>query len=207
MPPLPRTLLGDWSPGIGDPTPMGFLTVFAYFAAAVACFRARRRAQGLGAAVARERRVARLWLALGVFLVALGINKQLDLQTALTEIGRYLAVSRGWYERRREVQAEFIGWVAGAALTLGLALAFAARGQLRRLAMACAGALFLLTFVLVRASSFHHVDVMIHTRLAGLEMNWILELSGIALVGIAALRDRPSEASRPKPRRLEGRLL
>jgi hypothetical protein len=199
----PRALLGDWSPGIGDPTPMGWLTVAAYFGASVGCLSARRRcarAQG-----ALERRAARLWLGLGVLLAALGINKQLDLQTALTELGRTLALSEGWYERRREVQVDFIGGVALTALALGLGLAFAARGQLHRFAAALAGAVFLLAFVLVRASSFHHVDLLIHTELLGLQMNWLLELSGIALIGLAAARDRSRIALQPEPRRPEGR--
>jgi hypothetical protein len=193
---------------------MGFLTVFAYFGAAIACFRARRRALDAAA--------ARLWLGLALFLVALGINKQLDLQTALTEVGRYLAISEGWYERRREVQAEFIEGVAAGAVALALAFAFVARRRLRRFGLALVGAIFLLAFVLVRASSFHHVDVLIHTRLLGLQVNWILELSGIALIGLAAHRDRPTHRApperssatahasaglHPKPRRPRGRLL
>jgi hypothetical protein len=218
-PNAPRALLGDWSPGIGDPTPIGWLTVVAYFVAALACFSARRRTVAAGAGLASnwsrrasatlrlERRAARLWLGLGVFLVALGINKQLDLQTALTELGRTLALARGWYARRREVQSEFIAGVSVGALAAGVALAFVARGQLRRFGMALTGAVFLLAFVLVRASSFHHVDALIHTRLLGLQVNWLLELSGIALIGLAAKGDRPGVAFHIEPRRPEGRLL
>src|SRR5882672_1117833 len=40
--------IGDWSPGIGDPTVMGWLTVAAYFAASWLCVRAFRRAHGGG---------------------------------------------------------------------------------------------------------------------------------------------------------------
>jgi hypothetical protein len=40
--------------------------------------------------------------------VGLGINKQLDLQTALTEFGRVLADNQGWYDKRQVVQVWFI---------------------------------------------------------------------------------------------------
>lgn len=195
-----RTLFGDWSPGIGDPTPMGWLTVVAYFAASAACFAASARARSASTRVLAERRVGALWLVLGVFLAALGVNKQLDLQSLLTEIGRYLAHTQGWYEERRAVQARFILVVFGLALVAGAALVWVSRGHLQRLATALAGAVFLLAFVLVRASSFHHVDTLIRTELVGVRMNWVLELSGIGLIGFAALRDRPCV-----PRRRERR--
>ena len=56
-------------------------------------------------------------------------------------------------------------------------------------ALLSAGLAFLLTFIVVRAVSFHHVDMFLGTRIAGLRMNWILELTGIGLVGAAALRE------------------
>jgi hypothetical protein len=53
-------------------------------------------------------------------LFALGINKQLDLQTALTELGRVLALSQGWYEQRQVVQFWFIAALAATCLLLAL---------------------------------------------------------------------------------------
>ena len=41
-------------------------------------------------------------------LIVLGINKQLDFQTLLTEIGRKIAHAQGWYEQRQEVQVIFV---------------------------------------------------------------------------------------------------
>ncbi len=36
--------VGNWSPGIGDPTFVGWFTVVAYFDAALACWKARASA-------------------------------------------------------------------------------------------------------------------------------------------------------------------
>ena len=52
------------------------------------------------------------------------------------------------------------------------------------------GMLFLLTFIAVRAISFHHVDRFIGTAVLGIRMNWVFELTGIFLVGLAAARAR-----------------
>ncbi len=183
---------GGWSPGIGDPTPMGWLTVVAYFAAAHACHRAHRRSRAASSRGATsESRVARLWVGLAALLFALGVNKQLDLQSLLTAIGRELAYADGWYEERRKVQRIFVLGVAATVAGAGIGLFALARGQLTRLSPALGGALFLLAFVLVRASSFHHVDALIATDLCGLRLNWIFELGGIAFIGLSARRDRP----------------
>ena len=45
---------------------------------------------------------------------------------------------------------------------------------------------FLLTFIVVRAVSFHHVDVILGTRPFDVKVKWALESTGILLVGVAA---------------------
>lgn len=195
----------QWSAGIGDPTFMGWLTVVAYFAAAWLCLRAfmvekagppRPYRQAIGALyrVVRKHwprppapaRRAGLWLLLALLLGVLGLNKQLDLQSLLTEIGRVTAIEEGWYEQRRSVQVGFIGAVlVSAALALG-ALAWLVRGHLHDFRLALGGMVLLVGFVVVRATSFHDMDAFIRTSVGGLELNWVLELGGITLVAVAA---------------------
>lgn len=199
------TVEGHWEPGIGDPTVGGWITVVAYGVAAWCCWQARK-AQGIRHATAP----ARFWLLVCAAMALLGVNKQLDLQTAFTELGREIARSEGWYGQRHEVQIGFIAWIS-------LAGAVAA-GWLGRLSwplsrgrgLALGGLAFLLVFVLVRASSFHHVDLWLTDTALGLRWNWILELSGIALVAHGAHRERrvfsraatrrPTAAPPPRPR-------
>jgi hypothetical protein len=40
------------------------------------------------------------WATISILFLGLGINKQLDLQSALTEAGRILAIEQGWYGPR-----------------------------------------------------------------------------------------------------------
>ncbi len=61
--------------------------------------------------------------------------------------------------------------------------------------------LFILGFVVIRAASFHHVDALLAARLGGVRWNWIFELSGISVVGLAAFRvalARPPRPPRPE---------
>lgn len=180
--------IGNWSPGIGDPTFMGWFTVLAYAATAWLCFLARRKltvtARHPGATVARS--ALKLWTILFYLLVALGVNKQLDLQSAFTEVGRIFALQGGWYERRRLVQMAFVALVAvlgagGSYLVYRLALRAGRYAQ-----MGVAGFVLLISFVVIRATSFHYVDQLINFRPLGIRINWVLELGGIAIIAVAA---------------------
>jgi Na+-driven multidrug efflux pump len=185
--------IGYWAPGIGDPTFVGWATVVLYFAAALACWRILRSRD---AALSRAERWAFRCLLLG--LVGLGINKQLDLQSALTEMGRILAVEQGWYEQRRRVQRVFIlgvGVGLGAVAVLLLNLMRHSQPSTR---VTLLGATGLLAFVLIRASSFHHVDLFIHATVWGLRGNWILEIGGLLIILAGTLwrwrRGRPARS-------------
>ena len=91
---------GRWEAGIGDPTVVGWITVVAYGVSAALSLRcARRTAIGLE---------HWFWVGAAVALVLLGFNKQLDLQTLVTQIGRDMAMREGWYAERRVAQAAFV---------------------------------------------------------------------------------------------------
>ena len=173
--------VSGWSPGIGDPTPYGWFTVAAYMFAAVLTILAWRRARQDSA----EDRVAFTWLTFGVLMVALGINKQLDLQSLFTVIARDLAKRQGWYEARRIYQRDFIFGMAIFFAATMLTFAWLLRHRLRQLWLAGLGIGFTCTFVVVRAASFHHVDVLLGIGRGA--VNRIFEIGGIALVAAGAL--------------------
>jgi len=170
-------LIGSWSPAIGDPSVMGWLTVLMYFYAAHRCFRLAR-----GRAVKLVDREATVWWLFTLALAALGINKQLDLQTALTEIGRILAHEQGWYEERRAVQAGFIGVVGLLGVVSGAGLILLTKRLPAATRAAMAGGVSLVAFIAVRAASFHHVDRLIGRRLFGMKFNWVIEIGSISII-------------------------
>jgi len=118
--------------------------------------------------------------------VGLGINKQLDLQTALTEFGRVLADNQGWYDKRQVVQLWFIIGVASACILMACILLVIARKSPAPTWLALIGTTTVLAFVLIRAASFHHIDRFIGGTILGLRWNWVLEMGGIITVIIAS---------------------
>lgn len=157
---------------------MGWATVVAYVLATILA---------LLTLIKGARRQRFFWFVLTALLFLLAINKQLDLQSALTAAGRCLANAQGWYDNRRVVQVIFISAIAMIALITALTLAWTMRRDLGRIWLALVGVIFLLAFVAIRAAGFHHFDWFIGYQVAGIRMNWILELGGITLIAANAL--------------------
>ena len=176
--------LARWSPRIGDPSAMGWLTVAAYAAAALLAVAAAVRVP----AAAPARRTERLfWMASAVALALLSVNKQLDLQSFLTAVGRCTAKAQGWYDDRRAMQRDVVLGLIGLCLAAGAVLLWRLRRTLRRTGPAAAGLVLIATFVLVRAVGFHHVDALIGLRVGGARVNWLLELGGLAVFTLGTL--------------------
>jgi hypothetical protein len=177
-----------WSALVHDPGPLAWIVVAAYAAGALLAFAAASRAR------ARERS---FWLATAVVLVLLGINKQLDLQTDLTQAGRFLARSEGWYRSRKIAQGVFILAIAVGAAACGALLWGWLRDAASSVKAAALGVVVLLAFIFVRAASFHHIDYWIAINIAGMRSGWWLELLGVAIIGGAAAKYRGERSNVP----------
>lgn len=171
-----------WSPGIGDPTLIGWLIVAAYITAAllcIACF-----------CSARHNRLIKqqtFWLMMAIVLFLLAVNKQLDLQTWLTEVARNIAREQDWYQQRRIFQV----WVVGVIAVVGVSLIILAGWLMRHSArhrLAFIGLILLLTFIMIRSASFHPVDDVLAFKFAKLKLRYILELGAIVCIATSAAR-------------------
>jgi hypothetical protein len=170
--------------GPHDASPWGWTIAASYLLAAALSMAAglvirRRREESL--------RLEAFWYACAIALVALAVNKQLDLQTDLRRIGVHHAWEHGWYGERRVVQTWFIrGAIAGGAL-LTVALLIAFRRGTRQHWLAIAGLVGLITFVAIRAASFHDLDILLaHDLGADLTLSRTLELGSIVVIAAAA---------------------
>ena len=185
---------GRWHPGIGDPTAVGWLTVVAYLAAAFFAYRAFRGFSSSARALRTsdpdeahaQRLLASLWLIVFAAMVLLGVNKQLDLQTLFTQVMRAIFFKLNLYEQRRTFQVAFIGAIALAALATVGVLTYTFWHVLNRALGAVIGLAVVVTFVVIRAASFHHVDL--YLRSGPLPLNIVLELGGVMVLAIAGYR-------------------
>jgi len=157
---------------------MGWVTVVSYIAASLLAALAFNRA------TTRQRI---FWVGMAILLLALAVNKQLDLQSALTAAARCTAKAQGWYAERQSIQVRFIYSVICISLLAALVLAWAMRRDLAHIWLALIGTAFLLAFIAIRAAGFHHFDHFIGSKLGSVHMNWIFELGGIAMIAANAL--------------------
>lgn len=176
---LQGCVAGRWSPQIGDPDVTGWLTVMAYVLTAILSIAVWRRLAG------RAGRV--FWAVLVVLLAFLAVNKQLDLQSALTAAGKCLATAQGWYAERRSVQAGFIATLL-AIVVLGLVAAMLMlRNSLGRDFLALLGLAIVLAFVMGRAVSIHRFDNLIGAQSLGVSNNFLFENAGLLLIALNAV--------------------
>jgi hypothetical protein len=147
---------------------------------------------GLGALLAfaasgkATRRERSFWLGTAIALLCLGINKQLDLQTDLTQVARAAARARGWYGFRREAQGLFLLLLVAASTAFATIFVFWLRKTTASVKVAAVGLLILATFIFARAALFHHLDYWVAIDIRELGNGWWLELAGIAVICAAA---------------------
>jgi hypothetical protein len=175
--------MGQWRPTIGDPCFMGWFTVGSYLACAILSLILAITNNNL------DRRPYLFWGMISLLMMLLGINKELDLQSLFTEVGRQIARAQGWMDQRRIVQFWFIMAFGTTAITTFLFFVRIKQDLFKRFTLAFTGLFFLLCFIVIRAAGFHHFDEMLGFRLFGAKMNWLLELTGIYLIVLAAFKE------------------
>jgi hypothetical protein len=175
-----------WRPAIGDPEPIGWIITFSYFIAGGFCVSAGRHQRAFSI---RRGCIGYpwFWFGLAVFMFALGVNKQLDLQTLLIQIGRNVAMRGGWYSDRNSIRSVVVFICAAIASPILFAWMFVVCNRGRSYLVACLGVLILLAFVGIRALSFNpRIQRLMHLPLIGHHLNTVMELAGATLVCLGA---------------------
>lgn len=169
-----------WYPTIGDPSFMGWFTVFAYFCTFIISLKVCSISKYI---FARSRqRQKQLWYVIAAIMLFLCVNKQLDLQSFFTGVARYIFKQNDLYEDRREYQELFIIGIALMGSVIAVCVVAGLYKVIKKHWLALIGMFLLMLFVVMRAASFHHMDLFINYTVVGIKMNWLLELSGITLV-------------------------
>ena len=169
-----------WSPGIGDPTVIGWLIFAAYITAAILCGKCTHSARKN-----HQKKQFAFWLIITIILALLAANKQLDIQTWLTHVARKTARKEGWYAHRQTFQM----WVVSSMAAIGTILIAIAGWIMRKDSsslMTIIGLILLLTFIVIRAASHHSIDHFLAVKFSGQKRRYLLELAAIMCIAISA---------------------
>jgi uncharacterized MnhB-related membrane protein len=170
--------VGSWRFGADDPTVLGWVTTVTYFLAAFLCLRAAFIApKNFGAfGLATQP-----WWLFACILIALGVNKELDLQTLLIDVMRSLAKTEGWYSERRIVERAFVMLVILVSALAGWQFVRQYRLFVCKNISTVTGLGMVLLYCLLRTADVAHLEVLGSNHTSS-NFLWPLELSGLALV-------------------------
>jgi hypothetical protein len=127
------------------------------------------------------------WFLTAAVLLMMAIGRSADLGGWVSELGRRMAHSEGWYANRRKPQAIVVGTLG--AIWFGVVVASLWRvPERRRRYLPTALAVFtLLCFAAIRLISLHQVDAFFRREVLGAQIETIVELSLLLLTIAAAL--------------------
>lgn len=171
----------------GDHTFFGWMTVLAYFLTSIRLGIKTRLAW-----LNRDNVI--FWLCFTLIIIFLGFNKQLDLQSNFTEIMRNMAKEHGWYEQRRPLQFLFVAVMAMSLPILILLVRTSLANSWRRYKIMWLGILLLLVFIVIRAASFHHVDLIFYKAIGSLRFYQALEIVAIFIIFIGTFYENKSSS-------------
>ena len=104
-------------------------------------------------------------------------------------MGRQIAKAQGWMDQRRIVQFWFVVAFGIAAMTAFSMFAVIMRNLFRQHMIAFIGLFLLLSFIMIRAISFHRIDKMLGFEFFAVRINWLFELTGIYSIVVADLKE------------------
>ena len=198
--------MAHWWKEFGDNDVLGWATTLAYFVVAILCFRAarairRQRAAQMPPALPSDSARPADWTIIGVGVLLLGINKQLDLQILARDTGLALVKAAGFDENRRWVGRLFVLVLSVAVLSVLARSARHLRAARRGHTLTLIGLTLLACFLIVRAAGYLPFLSGFNVRYKDV-LHVVLELGGLAFVGVSAWRaprSRPTSAGRPPP--------
>src|SRR5258708_36380549 len=92
---LERVWPAEWTPAFHDPAALDWAITLGYLAGAAICLHAWWKHRRDPPDPSEHMRG--VWLALGIVMALLGVNKQLRFQTLLTDVAREAAAQQGAY--------------------------------------------------------------------------------------------------------------
>ena len=171
-----------WRVGLGDPDRLGLILTAGYLLATLAMLAV---VLSRAASLPRERL---LWGMATLALLVLALNKQLDIQLILLQVGRCVAHTEGWRPERFDLQRTFGAWFLAIAILFLLGLTYLCRRALRANLPLILGLGFLSAFLILRISRLQHLELLFDTRVNSTRLQRVIEASALVILIYAALR-------------------
>jgi len=177
-----------WRTQMGDPDALGWTTTVAYLVAAGLCARTALAARRGPPDAPPGDRPGPWWL-LSAGLLVLGLNKQLDLQILVRELGIRFIDLLGMEAQRRWFGRAFVLLMAIFLLRVMREAVRQMRGHTRGHRLLLTGLALLACFAVVRAGTYVPGFRQVNLRFLK-ALHLVFEFGGILLIGSSAVRTR-----------------
>jgi hypothetical protein len=176
---------GYWVDKHGDPTVIGWAITILFGVGAMVClyctgYMDSRRSVPINGIYAWF-----WWIMVGL-MVFMGINKQLDLQLMLADIGRAFTKQQGWYGQRVPVQIRVLAVGACVCLACLQGVGYRLKRAPKSTWFALAGIILLGLNVVIHLVSLHPIEHILGMSLAGLSLGDAIEISSILWISVSA---------------------
>lgn len=170
-----------WRLGIGDPTIEGWLICTLYFIGFILSFKKSINVK-VNSTVSHK-----TWTFISLTLLFLSLNKQLDLQTLISDTGRAIAINLELMEQRHIFKRVFILVVALCGIIFLIKYKENVVSFNKNYHLAFVGMTTLITFVFLRAISFHIFSDTFNNMLENIYFFKALELTSILILLLSIL--------------------
>jgi hypothetical protein len=182
-----------WTLIWGDPLLTGSVSMLLYGVAGLLLLWVARRT-GAG-----DRR---LWQVCAILFFLQVVNTHLDLHAVPAAIGHCVSQAQGWYENRGQVKLLGLVLIGILGAVVLIAAAIGSWRSIRGNALLVLGVTVAIGMTLVKGAGLDAAEKMYHVQLGPFRWADLIEYSGIAIAGLAAvLRLRRMRHERPRRRR------
>jgi hypothetical protein len=177
---------GYWAKHRGDPTVLGWGITILYGLAALTCLYCTGLLDTKRSPPISELH-AWFWWMIVVILVLVGVNKQLDLQMLLADIGRTYSKSQGWYDQRRPIQIRVLALGACVGMAGLLRVGYKLKRAPKSTWFALWGVIFLGVNILIHMVSLHSIEHLLMSSGMGVSIENALEIMTLVWIIISAM--------------------
>lgn len=174
------TFLSVWLSKSGDHTFWSWVITFMYILVIIMSIYYTGKIRG-------EKEKHFFWVCISVFILAMGINKQLDFQILLTMIGKSIAWDLNILDFSRLIWKTLAVGIFVSVVISGIFILYKSRKILRSEKLSLGGVTIMLLFTLIRVGSISHIRLAMFVQYYLISKIHAVELLGLLLICLSLI--------------------
>lgn len=124
------------------------------------------------------------FVCIAIILIIITVARFLHLYIIITETGRFISKTQGWYNDRRGLQMMIVSGISVAGI-LSIILMERIKGPLGKYWFSICGLILLISYIFIRLISYHSVDRFFNMEITGIKLGELVELTCMTWVAVS----------------------